>query len=80
MKRLCHVYVTMTITSNGVAVLVSLAEACHFYSQAVENVFADDKLFVHYIQKCVARQQHMYLVHEVKIRYFYNLLIAWTAT
>ena len=46
--------------------MVSLAEACHFYCQAVENVFADDKLFVHYIQNCVTRQQHVYLLQEVK--------------
>ena len=58
MKRLRHVDVTMTRTSNGV---VSPTEACHFYRQAVENVFADDKLFIHCIQNCELRQQHVYL-------------------
>ena len=42
-----------------------LAEACHFYCQAVKNMFADDKLFVHYIQSCVAGQQHVYLLQKV---------------
>ena len=59
--------------------VVSPTEACNFYRQAVENVFADDKLFVHCIQNCVLRQQHMYLFQDVKTRYFCNLLIAWTA-
>ena len=48
-------------------------EACHFYRQAVENVFADDKLFVHCIQNCVLRQQHVYLFQDVKTRYFCSL-------
>ena len=48
-------------------------EACHFYHQAVENVFADNKLFVHCIQNCVLRQQHVYLFQDVKTRYFCNL-------
>ena len=50
--------------------VVSLMDACHFYCQAVENVFADDKVFVHYIKNCVARQQHVYLLLDVKMRYF----------
>ena len=48
-------------------------EACHFYRQAVENVFVDDKFFVHCIQNCVLRQQHMYLFQYVKTWYFCNL-------
>ena len=79
MKRLRHVDVTMTLTSNGVVNSVSQTEACHFYRQAVENVFAGDKLFVHRIQNCVLRQQHVYLFQNVKTRYFCNLLKAWTA-
>ena len=46
--------------------MVSPTEACHFYRQAVENVFADDKLFVHCIQNCVLRQQHVYLFETSK--------------
>ena len=80
MKRLCHVDVTFTITSNGVVILDLPDGGLSFYCQAVENVFADDKLFVHYTQNCVARQQHVYLLQEVKTRYFCNLLIAWMAT
>ena len=60
--------------------VVSLTEACLFYCQTVGNAFADDKLYVHYIQKCVARQHHVYLLQEVKTRYFCIFLIAWTAT
>ena len=59
MKRLRHVDVTMTLTSNGVVIRGLPTEDCHFYRQAVEKVFADDKLFVHYIQNCVLRQQHV---------------------
>ena len=80
MKRLRHVDVTMTQLQVASLSVVYLAEACNFYCQAVENVFADDKLFVHYIQNCMARQQHLYLRQEVKTRYFCILLIAWTAT
>ena len=78
MKRLRHVDVTMSLTSSGV--VASLTEACHFYCQAVGNVFADDNLFVHYFQNCLARQQHVYMLPEVKTRYFCNMLIAWTGT
>ena len=52
--------------------VVSPTEACHFYRQAFDNVFADDKLFVHCIQNCVLRQQHVYLFQAVKTRYFCN--------
>ena len=53
--------------------VVSPTEACHFYRQAVENMSANDKLFVHCIQNCVLRQQHVYLFQDVKTRYFCNL-------
>ena len=53
--------------------MVSSTEACHFYHQAVENVFADNKLFAHCIQNCVLRQQHVYLFQDVKMQYFCNL-------
>ena len=53
--------------------VVSPTEACHFYRQAIENVFADDKLFVHCIQNCVLRQQHVYLFQDIKTRFFCNL-------
>ena len=73
MKRLRHVDVTVTRTSNGVVIRGPPTEACHFYRQAVENVFADDKLFVHCIQNCVLRQQNVYLFQDVKTQYFCNL-------
>ena len=60
--------------------VVSLAGVCHFYCKTVENVFADDKLIVHYIQNYVARQQHVHLLQEVQTLYFCNLSIAWKAT
>ena len=41
-------------------------EACHFYRQAIENVLADDKLFVNCIQNCVLRHQHVYLFQDAK--------------
>ena len=47
-----------------------------FTARPVENVFADDKLFVHCIQNCVLRQQHVYLFQDVKTRYFCNFKIA----
>ena len=62
MKRLRHVDVTMTLTSNGVVIHGLPNGGLSFYCQAVENVFADDKLFVHCIQNCVLRQQHVYLI------------------
>ena len=80
MKRLRHVDVTMTLISSGVVIRGFPDRGLSFYCQAVENVFADDKLFVHYIKNCVARQQRMYLLQEVKTRYSCILLIAWTAT
>ena len=49
MKRLRHVDVTMTLLQVASLSVVSLTEACHFYCQAVGNVFADGELFVHYI-------------------------------
>ena len=79
MKRLRHVDVTMTLTSNGVVIRGLPNWSLYFYCQAVENVFADDKLFVHCIQNCELRQQHVHLFQDVKTRYFCNLLIAWTA-
>ena len=45
-----------------------------FTAGLLGNVFADDKLFAHYIQNCVARQQHVYLLQEVKMRYFCNFM------
>ena len=39
--------------------VVSLTEACHFYCQTLGNLFADDKLFVEYIQNSVERQQQV---------------------
>ena len=69
MKRLRHIDVTMTRTSNGVVIRGLPSGGL----QAVENVFADDKLFVHCIQNCVLRQQHVYLFQDVKTRYFCNL-------
>ena len=80
MKGLRHVDVTMTLTSSGVLSVVSLTEVCHFYCQTVENMLADDKLIVHYIQNYVARQQHVHLLQNVQRLYFCNLSIAWTAT
>ena len=77
MKLLRRVEVTMALTSSGV-VIHGLPDGG--LSFLLPNVFGDDKLFVHYIQNCVARQQHLYLLQEVKTRYFCNLLIAWTAT
>ena len=74
MKRLRHVDVTMTRTSNGVVIRgLPNGGLLFFYRQAVENVFADDKLFVHCIQNCVLRQQYAYLFQDVKMRYFCNL-------
>ena len=72
MKRLRHVDVTITQTSNGVVIRTPQRRLV-FYHQAVENVFADDKFFVHCIQNCVLRQQHVYLFQDVKTRYFCNL-------
>ena len=79
MKRLRHVDVTMTLTSSGV-IIRGLPEVCHFYCQTVENMFADNKLIVHYIQNYVARQQHVHLLQTIQTLYFCNLSIAWTAT
>ena len=79
MKWLRHVDVTMTLTSSGVIIRDLPGGGLSSLCQAVQKVFADDKLFVHYIQNCVARQQHVYLLQEVKTRYSCNLLIAWTA-
>ena len=58
MKRLRHVDVTIHGLPDGG--LSFLLPGCQ------KNVLADDKLFVHYIQNCVARQQHVYLLQEVK--------------
>ena len=80
MKQLRHVDVTMTLTSSGVVIYGLPSGVCHFYCQSVKNVFADDKLIVHYIQNYVARQQHGHLLREVQTLYFCNLSIAWTAT
>ena len=60
--------------------VVSQAAVCYFYCQTVENMFADNKLIVHYIQNHVARQQHVYLLQNVQTLYFCNLSIALTAT
>ena len=79
MKQLHHVDVTMTLTSNGVVIRGLPNGGLSFYCQAVKNVFADNKLFVHCIQSCVLRQQHVYLFQDVKTRYFCNLYVAWTA-
>ena len=73
MKRLRYVDVTMTLTSNDVVIRGLPNGGLSFYRQAVENVFADNKLFVHCIQNCVLRQQHVYLFQDVKTRYFCNL-------
>ena len=51
MKRLRHVDVTMTLTSSGVVIRGLPGKGLLFYCQTVENMFADDKLIVHYIQK-----------------------------
>ena len=80
MKRLRHIDVTMTLLQVASLSVVSLTEACHLYCQAVGNAFADDNVFVHYVQNCVTRQQHVYLLQEFKTRYFCDLLIAWTVT
>ena len=80
MKRLRHIDVNMTLTSSGVVIRGLSDGGLPFYCQAVENVFAGDNVFVHYVQNCVTRQQHVYLSQEVKTRYFCDLLIAWTAT
>ena len=56
MKRLRHVDGTMTRTLNGVVIRGLPNGGLFFYRQAVENVFADDLLFVHCIQNCVLRQ------------------------
>ena len=66
LKRLRHYDPNFKVASLSV---VSLTEVCHFYWQTVENMFADDKWFVHFIQNCVARQQHVYLLQEVQTRY-----------
>ena len=73
MKRLRHVDINMTRTSNGVVICGLPKGGLLFYRQAVENVFADDKLFVHCIQNCVLRQQQVYLFQDVKTQYFCNL-------
>ena len=78
MKRLRHVDITMTLTSSGVVICGLPDGGLSFYCQTIENVFVDDKLFDHYIQNCVARQQPVYLLQEVQTRYFCNLSIAWT--
>ena len=80
MKRLRHADVTMTLILSGVVIRGFPGGDFHVYLQTVENVFADDKLFVHYVQNYVARQQHVYLLQEVQTRYFCYLSIAWTAT
>ena len=72
--------VTLTLTSSGVVIRGLHDGGLSFLMPAVENVFADDILFDHYIQNCVARQQHVYLFQEAKARYFCNFRIAWTAT
>ena len=74
MKRLRHVDVTMNLISSGVVIRGLPGGGLPFYCQAVEHVFADDKLFVHYIQNCEARQQHVHLLQEVKTRYFCNFV------
>ena len=51
MKRLRHVDVTMTLTLSDVVIHGLPGGGLSFYCQVVENVFADDKLFVHYIPK-----------------------------
>ena len=81
MKRLRHVDVTMTLTSSGVVIRCLPGGGLSFLlPDCWKNVFADDKLIVHYIQNYVARQQYVYLLLEVQMRYFCNLSIAWTAT
>ena len=66
MKRLRHVDVIMTLTSTGV-VIRGLPDGClSILLPDCRNMFADDKLFVHYIQNCVARQQHVHLLQDVK--------------
>ena len=80
MKWIRHVDVTMTLTSSGVVIRGLPGGGLQFHCQAVENVFADDTFFVHYIQNCVARQQHVYLLQEVKTKYLCNLLIACAST
>ena len=65
MKGLRHVDITMTLTSSGVVICGLPGAGLSFLLPGCQNVFADDKLFVHYIQNCVARQQHVYLLQEV---------------
>ena len=78
MKRLRHVDVTVTLTSSGIVIRGLPDWGLYFLLPGCQNIFVDDKLFVHYIQNCVASQQQVYLL-QVKTRYFCNLLIAWTA-
>ena len=76
MRRLRHIDVTMTLTSSGVVIRSLPDGGLSFYCKAVGNVFADDNVFVHYVQNCVTRLQHVYLRQEVKTWYFCNLSIA----
>ena len=65
-NRLRDVDVTMTLTSTGI-VIRGLPDGClSILLPDCRKLFADDKLFVHYIQNCVARQQHVYLLQDVK--------------
>ena len=85
MKRLRHVDVIMTLTSSGVVIrglpgLFVVFRVCYFYCQTVENMYADDKLIVHYTQNYVAPQQHVQQLQDVQTLYFCYLLVAWRAT
>ena len=80
MKRLCHVDVTLTLTSSGIDIRGLPCGGLFFYCQTVENMFADDKIIVYYIQNYVTRQQHVHLLQNVQTLYFCNLSIAWTVT
>ena len=76
MNRYRHVDGTMTLPSSGVVIRGLPGGGLSFYCQTVENMFADDKLIVHYIQNYVARQQHVHLLQNVQTLYFCNLSIA----
>ena len=80
MKQLRHVEFTMTLISSGVIISGLPGRGLSFLLPGCQNVFADNNVFVHYSQNCLARQQHVYLLQEVIRRYFCNLLIAWAAT
>ena len=80
MKRLGHVDVTMALTLSGVVIRVLPGRGLSFLLPDCRNMFANDKLIVHYIKNFVARQQHVHLLQNVQTLYFCNLSTAWTTT